>query len=230
VGARETARINEALVPEGLVYGGGLGEGLRPHFFLARLVRREEHDGCTVLVSDEEYARGLSAPPALSLGGLVFLRRAALRQLLWEKVEEWRWSRRPDSPMGRAIACHPFGRDPAAALEAMTEEPAACSARAGKGCSRPFPARGWSWRPAPCGTTSPTAFPPCRRSRTIRGPGASTSCSPCCVRGETGPLRAVAARGAEHWAGVARELLALHEQGGAAAVPEMEALLGRAAL
>lgn len=259
----ETARINEALVPEGLVYGGGLGAGLRPHFFLARLVRREEHDGCTVLVSDEEYARGLSAPPALSLGGLVFLRRAALRQLLWEKVEEWRWSRRPDNPMGRAIACHPFGRDPAAALEAMTEEQLEtvrlhelgeihAGRLLGPGWERmlaalprsrvELAARAVRDHLADCLSTLPALADDPRPGRIhfllamLSGmrrelfPALREAYEAWRAHDDTGPLREVAARGAEHWARVARELLALHEDGGTAAVPAMEALIGRATL
>ncbi len=118
----ESEIVNAALVPEGLVYSGGFGRGMRPHFFLGRLARRQQHDGCTILVSDEEYARDLQAPPAMSQGRTVFVRRAALRQLLWEKVEAWRFSRCPDNPMGRAVACYSLDGDVADALERMTDD------------------------------------------------------------------------------------------------------------
>ena len=118
----ESEAANEALVPEGLVYSGGYGRGMRPHFFLGRLARRHEIDGCTVLVSDHEYARDLQAPPAMSQGRTVFLRKAALRQLLWERIEAWRFSRCPDNAMGRAAACYPLERDTEGALERMAED------------------------------------------------------------------------------------------------------------
>ncbi len=115
----DTAAINAAVIPRGLVYSGGIGRRAKPHFFLAHLERRERYNGFTVLISAREYARDLSAPPAMSLQDTIFVRRESLRRLIWEKVEEWRWSRR-DNPMGRAIAYYDFERDPDGALEAMT--------------------------------------------------------------------------------------------------------------
>ncbi len=116
----DTARINEAVGADGLVYSGGIGRQAKPHFFLGCLERREEHDGFTVLVSAREYARDLTAPPAMSLDGMIFVRRESLRRMIWEKVEEWRWNRR-ETPMGRAIAYYDFDRDPDRALDKMTE-------------------------------------------------------------------------------------------------------------
>ena len=116
----DTVRINEAVGANGLVYSGGIGWQAKPHFFLGCLERREERDGFTVLVSAREYARDLTAPPAMSLDGMIFVRRESLRRMIWEKIEEWRWNRR-ETPMGRAIACYDFDRDPDRALDEMTE-------------------------------------------------------------------------------------------------------------
>lgn len=116
----DTAAINEAVGADGLVYSGGIGRRAKPHFFLGRLERREDHDGFTVFVSEREYARDLTAPPAMSLDGAIFVRRESLRRLIWEKVEEWRWNRR-DNPMGRAIAYYDFDRNADDALDQMTE-------------------------------------------------------------------------------------------------------------
>jgi len=116
----DAERINAALVPEGLLYSAGLGRGAKPHFLLARLEHYEERDGFTVLVAADEYARDLSAPPAMTLGRRIFIRRDALHRLLWEKAEEWRWARH-DNAMGRALHCYDFEADPAAALERMTD-------------------------------------------------------------------------------------------------------------
>ncbi|MEJ2575852.1 MAG: hypothetical protein P8106_03965 [Gammaproteobacteria bacterium] len=117
----DTEGVNAALEPHHLVYSAGLVHGARPHFFLGRLVHKEEpDDGFALRVADAELARGLSAPPAMTRGRTIFLRRESLRRYLWEKLESWRWNR-PDNAFGRAVACYPFGRELHQALEAMTE-------------------------------------------------------------------------------------------------------------
>jgi hypothetical protein len=112
--------INARLAPAGLVYSSGLGNQAKPHFFLADLERRADNGDCAVYVSAGEYARDLTAPPAMSLGRTIFLRRESLRRMLWEKLESWRWSR-PDNALGRAFACYQFDADFEAALDAMTD-------------------------------------------------------------------------------------------------------------
>lgn len=116
----ETDRINAQLFDQGLVYSAGLGHKGRPHFFLGDLERRERLDDYHILVSGREYARDLSAPPAMALGDTIFVRRESFRRLIWEKLEEWRWHKL-DNPMGRAIAHYDFDADIDAALDAMTE-------------------------------------------------------------------------------------------------------------
>lgn len=113
--------INAALEPEGLVYSAGLIGGAKPHFFLGRLLHKEQpSDGFNLCVADRELARGLNAPPAMSLGKTIFLRRESLRRYLWEKYEAWRWHR-PNNAFGRAVACYPFDDDLSVALDQMTE-------------------------------------------------------------------------------------------------------------
>ena len=112
--------INTALAPYGLVYSGGLGSHCTPHFFLGKLGRQERQPDFTVFVSENEYARDLTAPPAMALGDTIFVRRESLRRLIWEKVEEWRWNRL-DNAMGRALGCFDFESDAEAALERMTD-------------------------------------------------------------------------------------------------------------
>jgi len=112
--------LNTALEPYGLVYSSGLVQGARPNFFLGRLLHREDpEDGFALRVADQELARGLNAPPAMTRGRTIFLRRESLRRYLWERVETWRWHR-PDNALGRALECYPFDGDPDQALEAMT--------------------------------------------------------------------------------------------------------------
>lgn len=126
VGARsydafEVGAINAALLPQGLVYGGGYGRFGKPHFFLAQLERSEERQGLTLLVSGCEYARDLTAPPAALQDGVLFLRRDALRRWLWDKIEIW-GVRKADGALKSALDYYGFATDPEAALERMTEQ------------------------------------------------------------------------------------------------------------
>lgn len=113
-------RLNALLAPYGLVYSAGLVQGARPHFFLAELEAEKRADqGFVLRVSGRELARGLNAPPAMTRGTQIFLRREALRRYLWERYESWSWNR-PDNAMARAVACYPFDTDLDAALDRMT--------------------------------------------------------------------------------------------------------------
>lgn len=112
--------INAVLNPHGLVYSGGIGNRATPHFFLARLGQAQREARMTILVSGSEYARDLTAPPAMARDGTIYVRRESVRRMIWEKIEEWRWTEL-DNAMGRAIGCFDFGGDPEAALEAMTD-------------------------------------------------------------------------------------------------------------
>jgi hypothetical protein len=112
--------INAALADHGLVYSGGLGSRAKPHFFLGKLDRQARNGGYSVYVSASEYARDLAAPPAMTRGNSIFLRRESLSRMLWEKLESWRWSR-PDNALGRAFACYDFDADLEGSLQAMTD-------------------------------------------------------------------------------------------------------------
>lgn len=113
--------VNRHLVDDGLIYSGGLGVGATPHFFLAELIERQDHGDHTVLVTGREHARDLTAPPAMSLGNTVFLRRESLRRLIWEKVEESRWNSQ-DGPLQRAFAELDFDHAAESSLEWMTDQ------------------------------------------------------------------------------------------------------------
>jgi hypothetical protein len=115
--------INAALVPQGLVYGGGYGRFGKPHFFLAQLERHELRQGLRLFVSGCEYARDLTAPPAALLDGAVFLRRDALRRWLWDKIEIW-GVRKADGALKSALECYGFTSDAETAIEHMTEQEA----------------------------------------------------------------------------------------------------------
>jgi hypothetical protein len=112
--------INARLEPHGFVYSGGLGNQAKPHFVLGDLEQHRRQGDYSVFVVAGEYARDLAAPPAMTLGHSIFLRRESLRRMLWEKLESWRWNR-PDNALGRAFACYDFERDVEASLGAMTD-------------------------------------------------------------------------------------------------------------
>lgn len=118
--AFEVEAINAVLAPQGLVYGGGYGRFGKPHFFLAQLERREQRQGLTLLVSGCEYARDLSAPPAVLQGTAVFLRRDALRRWLWDKIEIW-GVRKAEGALKSALDCYGFAADAEQALARMAE-------------------------------------------------------------------------------------------------------------
>ena len=113
--------VNTAIGARGLVYSAGLVHGGRPHFFLAELEGERCADrGFLLRVSGRELARCLNAPPAMTRGSTIFLRRESLRRYLWEKYESWLWTR-AENAMARAVACYPFERALERALDSMVE-------------------------------------------------------------------------------------------------------------
>ncbi len=112
--------VNRAIDGQGLVYSAGLVYGARPQFFLAELEGEQRADNGFVLrVSGRELARCLNAPPAMTRGSTIFLRREALRRYLWERYESWLWSR-PNNAMAKVAAFYPFETALEHALDAMT--------------------------------------------------------------------------------------------------------------
>lgn len=117
----ETEEVNRNLNPQGLIYSGGLGCKCRPHFFLGELEHEEKSSDYHLLVAGKELARDLTAPPAMSLGSTIFIRRESLRRMLWEKLEESHWDK-GETPMRRAIAAYPFDTNVEQALDYMTND------------------------------------------------------------------------------------------------------------
>lgn len=102
----DIAAINQHLVPAGYVYSGGYGLFHKPCFFLGKLVRQENQHGINLLVSSQEYARDLMAPPAMLQGDTIFIRQESLRRFIWEKIEEWGLKKDANTPMARALSCY----------------------------------------------------------------------------------------------------------------------------
>jgi len=112
--------VNRELLPSGYVYSAGYGLMGKPVFFLGTLLRAEERNGYAIRVSSCEYARELSAPPAMLRGRTIFVRLESVRRMLWEKTEEWRW-RKQGNAVARALASYDFVPGSDAALQRMAE-------------------------------------------------------------------------------------------------------------
>lgn len=113
-----TGVINEQIESHGLLYSGGYC-GAKPHFFLAELEQKVEEEGTTIYIAGREFAREITAPPALSLDNTVFLRRESLSRMIWEKLEEWGWQD-SERAIARASRDYEFDRAFDQALEKMT--------------------------------------------------------------------------------------------------------------
>lgn len=116
----DTEKINKALVPKGIVYSGGMGLQAAPHFFLAKLESKKVYKEFTIYISANEYARDLTAPPAMTQGKNVFIRKESLRRFLWEKFQEWQWNKY-ENAMAKAFSYYEFEQDIDKALDEMTE-------------------------------------------------------------------------------------------------------------
>lgn len=114
--------INASLSKLDLLYSGGIGAWRKPNFFLAELCQTEELDGRTIHVAGTEYARDISAPPAMTRDNHVYVRRESLRRMIWEKVEEWYWKKESEHPMAHLIKQYPFDDNLDSALDAVTND------------------------------------------------------------------------------------------------------------
>jgi hypothetical protein len=119
--AWQIEEINRQLRERNLIYSAGIGTMGRPHFFLGKLEQTEQAGDYTLYVVGEEYARDLPAPPAMSQGKDIFLRRESLRRVLWERIESWNWNR-PKNAMERALSFYDLKNDLDASLDAITEK------------------------------------------------------------------------------------------------------------
>lgn len=117
----EEQAINQRLASASLSYGAGLGLYGKPSFFLADLEQCYQEDGISITITGREYARDLTAYPALSRGTAITIRRESMARMIWERIEEWRWQKRQGA-MAAAIACYPFDDNFDLALAQLTEK------------------------------------------------------------------------------------------------------------
>lgn len=118
----DSTAINNQIQKEGYIYSSGYGLFNKPNFFLAELKKKEEFEDYTLLVSSREFARDLTAPPAMMQGSTIFIRQESIKRFIWEKIEEWQWKKRPDVPMAHAIGAHEKNSDLEHVLDKMVEQ------------------------------------------------------------------------------------------------------------
>lgn len=117
----DTIEINQVLLPQGLVYSGGYGYFGKPLFFIGCLHQHEWREGLEVFIVAEEYARDLTAPPAMSQNKMIFIRQEALRQTLWENIEAWNW-KKAENHFVQLLELYQAHQNLEAALDKMTQD------------------------------------------------------------------------------------------------------------
>ncbi len=113
-------RVNAWLVPLGYGYSAGIGRYGKPIFFVGDLTAAESGEDYRLLCTGTEQVREMIAPPAMTRGSTIWVRRESLRRVLWEMIEEWRW-KRPRNAMFRALEGYGFSEDAQTALDRMVE-------------------------------------------------------------------------------------------------------------
>ena len=164
--AFDADNANRELLRQGLVYGAGYGRFRKPLFFLGRLLRVEEREGLTILISSRELARELAAPPALLQGRTIHVRMESVRRYLWEKIEEWQL-RRQDNAMARALAAYGFEDDAEAALQRMAENETETMILHEVGEARAGELLGHAWQDAASAATRTRGEPALRAMRDL---------------------------------------------------------------
>ncbi len=82
----DTQAINAALEPQGLFYGAGYVQGMRPTFFLALLEEKREIQGYPVYLLGTELVRDLLTLPALTQDNSVLIRKESARLSLYNQI------------------------------------------------------------------------------------------------------------------------------------------------
>jgi hypothetical protein len=80
--------INSILEKKNLLYGAGYGDHLKPSFFLAKIMKKQNIGRYKVYLSGKELARDLSSPPAMLQGNTIIARYEAVQSIVIDKFEE----------------------------------------------------------------------------------------------------------------------------------------------
>lgn len=110
--------INDKINVKNLFYHAGIGQKGIQHFFIADLHNHHQLEETDVFITGKEYARDLTAPPAISTQTDIVIRQESLKRMCWERYQEWAWNKL-DNPMGNALSFYPFKEDIAEALDLM---------------------------------------------------------------------------------------------------------------
>jgi len=78
--------LNAVLAPQGLFYGAGYVQGLKPSFLLAELLETRQVEGFQVYILGREHARDLLTVPALSQNNSILIRKESARIFLWNLI------------------------------------------------------------------------------------------------------------------------------------------------
>jgi len=62
------------------------------------------------------------APPAMLLGETVFIRKESLRNVIWERIDEWRLKKHQDTPIARCLACYDFDERQSEHMESILDD------------------------------------------------------------------------------------------------------------
>ena len=118
----DTDKINDAIQSQKLFYHAGIGQKVASHFFIAELLDSyiDPSFNTKITITGNEFARDLTAPPAISNQHEIIIRQGSLKRLCWERYQEWQWNQY-DNTMGTALAYYPFDESISQALQLMVE-------------------------------------------------------------------------------------------------------------
>ncbi|MFO1304806.1 MAG: hypothetical protein U1F54_13820 [Burkholderiales bacterium] len=247
VEAYDAKAANRELRTFDMVYGAGIGPFGKPQFFLAELEREEWREGMRILVAGRERVRDLSAAPAASRDGTIYVRLEALRRLLWERFE----AHRGNGALAAALALHGFDGKSDETLSGMVASEAEAlilheigECRAGERVGPQWEAvlgglasrhnelfmRAVRDHVADCTITLPRLldrdavasvhfwFANLSGMRKSLFPAVEPAYARWRACGSDEPLRAAACAGALHWPRIAEEILLAYAQGGEDAI------------
>jgi hypothetical protein len=80
--------INKVLIGEGLFYGAGYGNLLKPAFIFAEISESRRRGRYHIFFLNKELARDLMSSPAMLQGTTIIARNETMKMLLWDKLWE----------------------------------------------------------------------------------------------------------------------------------------------
>lgn len=109
--------INSVINRQGLLYGAGYGNMLKPMFLLANLYETSGIESYDIHIAGNELARDLSTSPAMIQGSSVVARRQTMTFFLWDKYEEMK-AQKCEGTLYHAFSEYGIKKDTGAELSA----------------------------------------------------------------------------------------------------------------